>query len=143
MEKAIKLEKNRQAKKAREEWLASATSEELNVALTMKRVGPMACEYIIHPVYGRINRSHIVEKLLSIGVYPTNEVRTPIERNEEYYEKRLYALHISNKKARLEILQKNYKEILSQHEANKADETLQYKLVRILEEIKKIQGVNV
>lgn len=142
MEKAIKLEKNRQAKKAREEWLASATSEELNVALTMKRVR-IGCEYIIHPVYGRINRSHIVEKLLSIGVYPTNEVRTPIERNEEYYEKRLYALHISNKKARLEILQKNYKEILSQYEANKADETLQYKLMRILEEIKKIEGANV
>ncbi len=142
MEKAVRLEKNRQAKKAREEWLASATSEELNVALTMKRVR-IGCEYIIHPVYGRINRSHIVEKLLSMGVYPTNEVRTPIERNEEYYEKRLYALHISNKKARLEILQKNYKEILSQHEANKTDETLQYKLMRILEEIKKIEGANV
>lgn len=139
MEKVARLEKNRAAKKAREEWLSIATGDELLQSLSMKRVGYPGCDYIIHPTYGRINRSHIIHRLQSMEMCPVNEIRAPLERNEEYYEKHLYALHISNRKSRLEILHKNHEVLMAKYDLDKSDEILLYKLNRILEEIKKIE----
>lgn len=141
------LEIKRTAKQLRENWLASSTTDELQKALLFPRRG-IHPEYVLHPDFGPINKNLIEEQLEIIRRNSLSDLELKaedeknklqfIEKSTQREENRLYALNISGRTAKLEILERNFERLSKELESDTSNKIIQPKLDRILEEIKKI-----
>jgi hypothetical protein len=130
----------RDTKKARKEWLATASYKELEGALSLPTRG-VGYVYILHPVHGPINRQLVTVQLETLRRQTLTEDKLQKLQKEdeqkrlEREERSLYALNISSRAARLVRLETNHARLTKELSTN---QDIRSKLERIEEEIRKL-----